>query len=289
MRENAAMQGGADKRRASAASLVPIAFVAAVVVVLALLVHGGRKGTIVVQRIVFSATTVQGGKTNRPAPFSVVEITETSADGTDQRDLTSNTFGRAGFQQVLAGQAIELYDPIDRTIFVATQAGEQQAFERQAKLNTPKGFHTSTATVRLHAELGFAAGRRSIYEQQLQAGQLTVAGHVTIDGRPALKLLQSHATRLPVLNNNSGAFESVDTIYVSPQSYDPIEEIIHSNLPGITETVLNRWQKYRVLPATTANRRLISLTALHPHARIIHSATAYFRASQSETRSTTTP
>jgi hypothetical protein len=289
MRKNAGMHGGADNDRAPAASLVPMAFVAAAVVVLALLVHGSRKGTIVVQRIAFSATTVQNGKTNRPAPFSVVEITETSADGTDQRDLTSNTFGRAGFQQVVAGQTIELYDPIDNTIFVTTAAGEQRAFDQQATLNTPKGSHISTTTVRLRAVRSFASGRRSVYEQQLAAGQLTVAGRVSIDGRPALKLVQSRATRLPVLNNNSGAYKSLGTIYVSPQTYDPIEEIIRSNLPGITETVLDRWQTYRVLPATSTNRRLVSLTALHPHARIVRSATAYLRASQSETRSSTRP
>jgi hypothetical protein len=288
MRENAAMHAGAESHRASAASLVPMAFAAAAVLVLALLVHGSRKGTIVVQRIAFSATTVQNGKSNRPAPFSIVEITETSADGTDERDLTSNTFGRAGFQQVVAGQTIELYDPIDNTIFVTTAAGEQRAFDQQATLNTPTGSHTTT-TVRLRAVRSFASGRRSVYEQQLAAGQLTVAGRVSIDGRPALKLVQSRATRLPVLNNNSGAYKSLGTMYVTPQTYDPIEEIIRSNLPGITETVLDRWQTYRVLPATTANRRLISLTALHPHARIIHSATGYFRASQSDTRSSTRP
>jgi len=289
MRENAAMHAGAESHRASAASLVPMAFAAAAVLVLALLVHGSRKGTIVVQRIAFSATTVQNGKSNRPAPFSIVEITETSADGTDERDLTSNTFGRAGFQQVVAGQTIELYDPIDNAIFVTTAAGEQRAFDQQATLNTPKGSHTSTTTVRLRAVRSFASGRRSVYEQQLAAGQLTVAGRVSIDGRPALKLVQSRATRLPVLNNNSGAFESADTVYVSPQTYDPIEEIIRSNLPGMTETVLDRWQTYRVLPATSTNRRLLSLTALHPRARIIHSAMGYFRASQSDTRSSTRP
>jgi hypothetical protein len=289
MRENAAMRGGADNHTAPAASLVPMAFVAAAVVVLALLVRGGHTGTIVVQRIAFSATTVQNGKTKRPAPFSIVEITETSADGTDERDLTSNTFARAGFQYLVAGQTVELYDPLDRTIFVTTAAGQQLAFDQQATLNAPKGSHFSTTTVRLRAVRSFAAGRRSVFEQQLDAGQLTVAGRVTIQGRPALRLVQQRATRLPVLNNNSGAFLSADTVYVSPQTYDPIEEVIRSNLPGITETAINRWLTYRVLSATSRNRRLVSLTALHPHARVIHRAMAYLRASQSQTRSSTKP
>jgi hypothetical protein len=116
MRENAAVHGHADSHRASAASLVPIAFVAAAVLVLAVLVHESSKGTIVVERITFSATTVYNGKPNRPAPFVTTSIDETSADGTLQRSFTSNSVTRPGYQQVVVGSTLQLYDPAENTV-----------------------------------------------------------------------------------------------------------------------------------------------------------------------------
>jgi hypothetical protein len=288
------MQGGADNRRTSAASLAPMALVAAAVVVLALLVHGSRKGTILVERMAVSATTVENGKANHPTPFVITAIEETSADGTLQRSFTSNSVTRLGYQEVSAGDTIQLYDPADNTVYATTQQAQQRATLAQIRSTAPKGSHVSVGTVHFSsvsypsAPDQYAPGLISSFERQLRAGQYRLAGRTTIDGRAALRLVQTRATLLP-LATQSGRFQSRDTAYVAPGSYDPIEGIVRATLPGLRTTVVNRWQGYRVLPVTPANQRLLSLTARHPNARVIDNARAYLRASQSEIRTSTTP
>jgi hypothetical protein len=49
---------------------------------------GGKQGTIVVERIAFSATTVHDGKTTHPPPYLLTSIDETSADGKEQQPKT---------------------------------------------------------------------------------------------------------------------------------------------------------------------------------------------------------
>jgi hypothetical protein len=294
MRENAAMPGDADSHRASAASLVPIAIVAAAVLVLALLVHGGSKGTIVVERITFSATTVHNGKTNRPARFVTTSIDETSADGTLQRSFTSNSITRPGYQQVSAGKTMQLYDPADNTVYVTTEQAQQRATSAEIRSTTPKGSHVivgighGTSVGHSSATVQDVPGRTSIFQRRLRAGQFRLAGRTTIDGRAALKLVQTRATVLAI-PNNAGGFESRDTVYVAPGTDNPIEEIINSTLPDLRTTVVDRWQSYNVLPGTPANQRLLSLTARHPNARVSDNPLAYLRATQSEIQTSTRP
>lgn len=279
MRENAAVHGGADKHRRSAVTLLPMAIVAAVVLALALFVSNGRTGTIVFARMVVSATTTQSGRTSHTALFSILEITETSPDGVEQRVLTSDTFTRPGFQMVVAGQRIELYDPLDDTIFATTQAAEQRA------VNAQTGLSQAGITARVqYARISFVPGRRSVFQQQLLAHQYRVAARETIDGRPALKLVPVTANQLLPARHSPGSYASLGTAYVSPRTYDPIEEVNRTRLSGIVSTAIVRWRSYRVLPATSANQRLLSLTARHPHARMIDNARAFLRATQSEQR-----
>jgi hypothetical protein len=287
MRENAAVLEEADRHRPSPVALLPIALVAVVVVVLALVVAGNQTGTIVIQRIAFSAAAIQNGKRDRPTSFSITEITQTAADGTDQRDFTSNTFGRPAVQEVTAGQQIEAYLPGDNTIYLMTQAGLQRAFNIQDALAAPKGAHVGRGSVQhvtLSSQLVFTPGRRSTFAQQLHAHQYRVAGRATIDSRPALTLLQTRRYRVRYASV-SGGLASQTTVYVTPRTYDPIEEVIRSQLPGASDTVVERWSVYRVLRATARNQRLLSLSAQHPHARVVNSALAYLRANQAEQRS----
>jgi hypothetical protein len=290
MRENAGMHGDADRHRASVASLVPIAAVAAAVLLLALLVHGGGKGTIVVERITFSAITVRNGKTNRPAPFVISSIDETTADGTLQRSFTSNSITRSGYQQVIVGDTLQLYDPADNTVYVTTPQAQQRATVAELRSTAPKGSHVSVGIGRgrsVSAPEQDVPGRTSVYERQVRAGLYRLAGRTKIDGRPALRLVQTRATVLAI-PNNSGGFVSRDTVYVAPGTYDPIEELASSTFPGQLRTVVvSRWLSYKVLPATPANQRLLSLTARHPNARVVDDARAYLRANQSEIRTTT--
>jgi hypothetical protein len=86
---------------------------------------------------------------------------------------------------------------------------------------------------------------------QLKAGKLKVSGPITIDGRRAIRLI----------GGRGGTTEEYD---VAPAVYTPIREIDRS--PGYL-TVMT-YSEYRVLPATPANARLLSLAFRHPTARV---------------------
>lgn len=275
------MHGGADSPRASPGALISVVVVVVAVLVLALVVKANQTGTIVVERIVLSASSTTGTYTQHSSSFATTEITETDANGADVRDLESNDFSWPGFQQVTAGQRIELYDPLDNTIFVTTQPAVQRAINQQMRaLLHGGGSARSTSVQYAAAQRVFTPGRRSVYAQEVLAHRYRVIGRTTIDGRPALKLFR--ATPLQGFTG-PGDYKSFDTMYVSPRTYDPIEDITRARIPGARTRTVQRWSVYRVLRATTANRRMLSLTALHPGAAIVHGARAYLRATQSQT------
>ena len=281
------MHGDEDSQTPSAVSLLPMAVVALAVLVLALVVSGSRTGTIVVQRTMFSSAAIQNGHANPRFRFEDVLITQTSADGTEQRYLTTNSLARPGFQAVSAGQRIELYDPLNDTIYRTSQNALQRAQFRRIALVDPNAKHTISASGR--GEMVFAGptmipGRTSVYEAGLRAGQYRRAGMTVIDGHTALRLVQTRTSQRFGAGGMSLPYHPLSTVYVSPRSYVPILEITHISLPGATSTVTQRWQTYRVLSASRANERLLSLTALHPHARVIDNANSYLRATQSEQR-----
>jgi hypothetical protein len=296
IRENAAVHGGSATKTPSSASLIPMAFVAVGVVVLALLVSGvlwrNTNGTIVVQRITLSFTTHVRDRTNHSRSISVITITETSAAGTEQRSFTSSSFTRPGFQQVAAGKTLQLYDPVDNTVYVTTEQAQQRATVEQMKASAPKGATVNVGVGKLQAVsangVSYAPGGTSVYEQWLHDGSYKLVGRTTIDGAVALKLIQSNPTRLPV-PSPSGRFASTTIVYVTPGSYDPIETVNRTKLPGVLAISATRWHTYRVLPATAANKRLLSLTARHPQARVVHNAMAFLRATQSAETPTRQP
>lgn len=288
MRKNAAMRRGAESERTSAAALIPVAFVALAVLLLALVVKGNQTGTIVVEHTILTSTTIQNGaQPVHTAPFSMVSITQTSADGSEQRAFTSNSLARPGFQFVTAGQQIELYDPLDHTVYETTLAGEQRVIHQEVLRSEPKGSYATVQAVRVGSPIPAVPGSRSIYEQRLMAGDYRIAGRATVDGRPALKLVQTHGNALnpaPQLQDE----ESVGTVYVSPRTYDPIEEVITTSFSGVKSTLVRRWQTYLTVPSNRRTQRLLSLTSLHPGARVIHNALAFYRAAQSQALPTRT-
>jgi hypothetical protein len=126
-------------------------FVAVAVLVLALVVAAGKQGTIVVERVAFSATTVQDGKTSHPPPYLLTSIAETSADGTLRRSFTSASVTRPGHQQVIVGATAELYDPADNTLYVTTEQAERRAVIAQTRSTEPKGSHVAVGSTQLAA------------------------------------------------------------------------------------------------------------------------------------------
>jgi hypothetical protein len=281
MRKNAGMHEGPDDHAASAAALIPIAVVAVAVLLLALLVSGNRTGTIVVERVIWNAVTVQGGQTRRPPPYSLTTITQASADGTVQRSFYSTSVTRPGFQYASAGQTVEFYDAAHNTIYQTTEPALKRLYSEQSRASGGRVAELSAAET-------YTPDRTSVFEQELRAGLYRVARRVAFDGRPALELVQTHPTRLAV-PHDSGQNVSESTVYVGPRTLDPIGEVTREKFAGADVTVISRWRTYRVLDATPAHQWLVSLTARHPGAHIVYGALNYSRGDESGngTRTTT--
>ncbi len=245
---------------------------------------GHRPGTIVIQQIRLASTVRFTQDKKRPASTSVITtttVTETSVKGDEQRVLSTTSFQGRGHQQVIAGNSLEFYDSSDDTIYTTTQQALQAATIRRMKRTAPKGSAVGIASVTFTGIGGDdAPGRISVFEQQLRQHLYRLDGQTTIDGHPALRLVPSHRA-VVLMNPDTGAHQLLGTVYLAPKTYYPIKEVTNtSNLvPGISDSLVEDWSEYRVLPATTANQRLVSLTALHPHARVVHSADAYLQAS----------
>jgi hypothetical protein len=270
MRENAAMHGDAGNHRASASSLLPIALVAAAVLGLALLVHGGSKGTIVVQRVVEPTSRINGPQTE----ISFLTVTETSASGAVTRYLSESRFGASTartYGSAFAGTTLEQYIPADNTVYVMSDAAYNAANRAYFARRFP-GQRARAEPLLSFDGSWLTPGQESFFKVQLEIHDYQVAGRTTLDGHRTLKLV-------PAPGRNSIAFSphlrdgqmQLLTAYVTPGSYHPIEERADGSVRYL-------WTEYRVLPATNANKRLLSLTAEFPHAHISYSPTAYIRA-----------
>ena len=275
------MQGGDARPKPSAASLIPIAFIAIGVLVLALVLPKKNVGTIVIQRVTVNSTTSHGGKTFRQRQISLTSITEFSANGVLQRSFSTNSFSRPGFELALSGDTFELYDPLDNTVYVTTERAQQRAILVQTKATAPKGATVHVGVGKMQtvsaSSIGYTPGSNTWLRSYMPKGAARIGGRV------ALKYVQ----RFPMAAAGSARFNSNTTVYVAPGSYAPIETVNRVKVPDMRATSVERWQTYTVLPGTVANQRLTSLTARHPHARIVENAMAFLRASQSEFRSTT--
>jgi hypothetical protein len=118
------------------------------------------------------------------------------------------------------------------------------------------------AKVRLRITAAFRVPSETAEIQaQLRAGKLKVVGPITIDGRKAIKLAAIHG---------------IDEYDVAPGTYYPIRQVLSY---GRAIKVTTTYSEYRVLPATLANQRLLSLAARHPGARVDDSPADY-RAAQ---------
>lgn len=285
------MQAGPDSRRASAAALLPIVVVAVSVLLLALLVSGGQRGTIVVERVAEQVSSRANGHLNRAPTILITTVTETKADGELERTLYSDSATQPGFQEVTAGNVMQLYIARTNTIYVTTEASLRSTSIARIKRTAPKG-------APVHLEEGYGSlqlipgvdpdvpGRTSVYAQGLRDHEYRITGRTTIDGHPALKLVRRDVRPLPSLRS-AVTVRSLNVAYVSPKDYEPILAINRTILLVFVTTEASRWMTYRVVPATPAHQWLVSLTARHPNARVIHGASAYLRAVQAETLVTT--
>lgn len=85
----------------------------------------------------------------------------------------------------------------------------------------------------------------------LRSSDARTAGRITVAGRPAIRIVSADWN---------------ETLVIDAVTAEPIEYSITSD-EGIRVT--NRFQAYELLPATDANRRLVSLRAQHPDATVV--------------------
>jgi hypothetical protein len=93
----------------------------------------------------------------------------------------------------------------------------------------------------------------------LQAGKLQVVGHVTVDGRDAIKLASP---------------DGKDVYLVDASTYDPIEWTATGTSGGVTM----RFPVYEKLPVDDQSKALLDLEAQHPGAQVVHDVHAYMAA-----------
>ena len=132
-----------------------------------------------------------------------------------------------------------------RPVVVTTKAGAKRFLEQLAReavntSNEPEDFRSNILAL-------------------LQSGKLQVVGHLTVDGRDAIKL------------------ESADgkqTYIVDASTYDPIEWTTKGTSGGVTM----RFPVYEKLPVDDRSQALLSLEAQHPGAKVVRDVLAYMSA-----------
>jgi hypothetical protein len=132
---------------------------------------------------------------------------------------------------------------------------------RIAVLTTPTGQHrlqVAPALPPFPYETPSASARQDL-------GPLKVAGHAMVNSHKAIRLVPIHG---------AGEFD------VAPGTLYPLREIEVTPEAIVTTT----WTEYRVLPGTSGNQALMSLTARHPSARIDDSNHDYWAAMRRLTR-----
>jgi len=133
----------------------------------------------------------------------------------------------------------------NRPVVVTTKQGakrlqEQLAREAVNTSNAPEDFRTDILEL-------------------LQAGKLQVVGHVTVDGRDAIKLASP---------------DGKETYIVDATTYDPIEWTTTGTTGGVTV----RFPVYEKLPVDDQSKKLLSLEDQHPQAQVVRDVKAYMAA-----------
>jgi outer membrane lipoprotein-sorting protein len=133
----------------------------------------------------------------------------------------------------------------NRPVVVTTKQGakrlqEQLAREAVNTSNAPEDFRTDILEL-------------------LQAGKLQVVGHVTVDGRDAIKLESP---------------DGKETYIVDATTYDPIEWTTTGTTGGVTV----RFPVYEKLPVDDQSKKLLSLEDQHPQAQVVRDVKAYMAA-----------
>jgi len=197
-------------------------------------------------------------------------------------------------ESVTQGDTNELYDARTGTIYIATseqlRAARMPTIEivSRSRLERLTGStHVSAAYVMrngagavkvIATAQGAARLRRQVARERaressgpgvdefragilalLDSGRVRVTGHVTVDGRDAIRLESLAGTKVYV---------------VDAATYDPIEWTTTGNGGSVTL----RFPVYEQLPVDTESLKLLDLEAQHPDAQVVRGADAYSKA-----------
>lgn len=151
----------------------------------------------------------------------------------------------------------------DGTTLVGYDAATNTIREQPA--SAPQSFDDPVATLR----------------QLLRSGDATILATTTIDGRRVYEI-NAHSTQPPL----------EITVYVDAATYAPVRaELPGPGCPGVDcagpETI--DFLTYEQLPATDANRKLLSVTAMHPQAHVDSAPTPTTTGAEGTTPERTTP
>jgi hypothetical protein len=197
-------------------------------------------------------------------------------------------------ESVTQGDTNELYDARTGTIYIATS--EQLRAARMPKIEIVSKSRLERLTGSTHVSAAYVmrngAGavkviataqgakrlRRQVARERaressgpavdefragilalLDSGRVRVTGHVTVDGRDAIRLESLAGTKVYV---------------VDAATYDPIEW----TTTGHGGSVTLRFPVYEQLPVDTESLKLLDLEAQHPDAQVVRGAEAYSKA-----------
>lgn len=241
----------------------------AVAIVLALGVAGvvtGR-GPSVVDRAAAALTTsgdavlhirIRGEQTEPDGSVTTWESESWRATGEPflQRHEITQSDGRR-VEWAFDGQLHHVYDADSNTVFEVSKGQLGEALAELAEPGKPapraNAEDTKKASQDRAAVMNSAASSEELRDgvlAMLESGDARADGHVTVDGRDAIRIV---------------SVEKQATYLVDATTYDPIawrtEEV-----GGSTTTL--RFLAYEELPATEANRSLVDLRAQHPDAAV---------------------
>jgi len=194
-----------------------------------------------------------------------------SGDDNELHDARTNTIYIATSQELFAARMPQITIVSKSKLLQLTHSpGATAAYLVKKGDTQPRVIATREGAERLRHQLArerrqessggmLPAEFRSEILALLNSGRVVVTGHVTVDGRDAIRL------------------ESLDgrQVYiVDATTYDPIEWTTTGNGGGVTL----RFGVYEELPVDTESMQLLSLQDQHPNAQVEHGATAYIAA-----------
>lgn len=209
-----------------------------------------------------------------------------------RRQIQIDGTGGIRAESVSSGDTTELYDSSNDTIYVTTsqelRAARTPTIEIVSKSRLEKLVHNPKVTaayrivpgtnrpVVVTTKAGAARYLKQVAREAanndgapedfrseilalLQAGKLQVVGHVTVDGRDAIKLESSDGNEVYI---------------VDAATYDPIEWTTAGTSGGVTI----RFPVYETLPVDGQTTQLLNLQAQHPGAKVVRDVHAYMAA-----------